>query len=183
MNERLYHLAKVVQKIPLFEGLGQDDVQSLLRVGVLKSYEAEEVIYSKGDPSDEMLVLLRGKLSVTAESGAELAELRPGTPIGEMGVFTGEPRSANIVAVQSSTGIVIGRDEISVLLGTHTDIHLAVSKNLVRILSQRLMDANELNEATSRMNRDLQKLVDKLERELLEAKAEPAATGGRREFF
>ena len=173
MSERIYHLYKVIQRIPLFEGLELYDIQCLLRVSELKNYETDEVIFAKGESSDEMLVLLRGKLSVTGESGEEFAQLRPGSPIGEMGVFTGEPRSANIVAVEPSSAVVLNRSAIQLLLATHADMHLKVLQNLVRILSQRLSEANDLNESHARINRDLWKRVDELERAVLEARALP----------
>jgi CRP-like cAMP-binding protein len=112
-----------------------------------------------------MLVLPGGKLSVTGESGEELAEIRPGKPIGEMGVFTGESRSANILAVEDSTVIVFQRQELGALLMTNRDMNLKVLQNLVGILSQRLVQANELNESQARMLRDLERQLDEEEEE------------------
>ena len=157
MNERQYHLIKVISKIPVFEGFGLEEIQRLLRVCSLKNLSAGQDVYVKGEASDEMLVLLRGKLSVTGESGEELAEIRPGKPIGEMGVFTGEPRSANIITVEDSTVIVFQRQELGALLMTNRDMNLKVLQNLVGILSQRLVQANELNESQARMLRDLER--------------------------
>lgn len=116
MNERQYHLVKVIGKIPVFEGFDLEEIQRLLRVCNLRNVTAGEDIYMKGEASDEMLVLLKGKLSVTSESGEELAAIRPGRPIGEMGVFTGQPRSANIVSVEDSTVIAFKRQELGALL-------------------------------------------------------------------
>jgi CRP-like cAMP-binding protein len=160
MNERQYHLIKVMSKIPVFEGFGLEEIQKLLKACSLQSLSAGQDIYLNGEESNEMLVLLRGKLSVTGESGEELAEIRPGKPIGEMGVFTGEPRSANILAVEDSTVIVFQRQELGALLMTNRDMNLKVLQNLVGILSQRLVQANELNESQARMLRDLERQLD-----------------------
>ena len=163
MNERQYHLVKVIGKIPVFEGFGLEEIQSLLRVCNLRNVSAGEDIYTKGEASDEMLVLLKGKLSVTSESGEELAAIRPGRPIGEMGVFTGQPRSANIVSVEDSTVIAFKRQELGALLMGNRDMNLKVLQNLVGILSQRLTEANELNESQSRMIRDLDRQLEEEE--------------------
>ena len=157
MNERQFYLVKVIQKIAVFEGFELTDIQRLLRICRMREFEAGEQVYTKGDESNEMLVLLRGKLSVTGDSGEELAEVRPGNPTGEMGVFTRQPRSANIVASERSTAIVLGRKELGVLLGTNEGMHVKVLQNLVAILSQRIEQGNELNESQARMIRDLNK--------------------------
>ncbi len=163
MNERQYHLVKVIGKIPVFDGFELEEIQRLLRICQLKSLQEGQDVYAKGEPSDEMLVLLKGKLSVTGDSGEELAEIRAGKPIGEMGVFTGQPRSANIVAVESCAVIALSRTELGIMLAANKGMQLKVLQNLVGILSQRLTEANELNDAQARMIRDLEKQVDELE--------------------
>ena len=110
MNERQYQLlVRVIRKIPLFLEFSLEEIQLLLRAGQVVQFKPDEQIYFYGAPSDEMLVLLRGKLAVLAESGEELARIGPGTPTGEMGLFTGQPRSATIVSLQASTAMVLGR--------------------------------------------------------------------------
>ena len=157
MNERQYQLIRVIRKIPLFGDFALEEIQLLMRAGRIEQFDADEQIYFYGDPSDEMLVLLRGRLAVLTESGEELARLGPGTPIGEMGLFTGEPRSATILSLESSTAMVLGRKEIGLLLATNREMQVKVLQNLVKVLSQRLAEANELNDTQARMIRDLEK--------------------------
>ena len=52
-----------------------------------------------------MLVLLQGKMLVTSAWGEELGDLGPGMLTGEMGVFTNQPRSANISSVDGSVAV------------------------------------------------------------------------------
>ncbi len=59
-----------------------------------------------------MLILVQGRLRATNESGATLGEVFPGSRTGEMGVFTGQARSANIVALEKSAGFVIRRGDL-----------------------------------------------------------------------
>ena len=157
MNERQYHLIRVVQKIAVFSGFEVTDLQQLLRAGELRQYDEGDEVYVKGAPSDDMLVLLKGKLSVRSESGDELAEVRPGMPIGEMGLFTGQPRSAGITAVDDSTTLVLGREDLTAILQSNRGLHVKILQNLIHILSGRLDAANTLNESHSRMIRDLER--------------------------
>lgn len=157
MNERQYQLVRVMTKIALFSHLDLGEIQALLKAGRIVQFGEGEQIYFFGDPSDEMLVLLKGRLSVRAESGEELAQIRPGMPTGEMGLFTGEPRSATIVAEQASTALVLARENIGLVLAANREMQIKVLQNLVQVLCQRLTEANELNDAQSRMIRDLEK--------------------------
>jgi CRP-like cAMP-binding protein len=54
-----------------------------------------------------MLILLSGQLSVLSEAGDVLAHIEPGATVGEMGVFTDAPRSANIVSTKPANAITI----------------------------------------------------------------------------
>lgn len=155
MNEKQYHLVKVIQKIEVFRGFDANDVQGLLRVCRFRSFSAGDVVYVRGEMSDEMLIVLRGKLRVVGESGEELALIVPGMPTGEMGLFTGLPRSADIVAATAATAIVLRRAEIGLVLSGNKDMNIKVLQNLIGILSGRLADANRLAESQARMLRDL----------------------------
>ncbi len=157
MNERQYQLVQVITKIPLFSNFSLEEVQLLLRAGKVVQFQPDEQIYYFGDPSDEMLVLLSGRLAVLAESGEELARIGPGTPTGEMGLFTGQPRSATIVSLQACTAMVLGRKEIGLLLATNREMQVKVLQNLVKVLSQRLTEANDLSDTQARMIRDLER--------------------------
>lgn len=164
MNEKKqYHLVKVIQKIEVFRGFDAQEVQRLLRVCHFTSFPGGTRIYRLGEASDEMLVLLRGKLLVVGESGDELAHILPGMPTGEMGLFTGQPRSANIDAVTDSTAIVLRRAEITLALANDKDMQIKVLQNLIRVLSARLTDANRLVESQARTLHDLLKRLEQYE--------------------
>lgn len=147
VNEKQYHLVKVIQKIEVFRRFGPTDVQRLLKVCHFRNIAAGEHIYTIGEKSDEMLIVLRGRLRVIGTSGDELAQILPGMPIGEMGLFTGQPRSADILALDDSTAIVLRADELRTLLSRAPDMHIKVLDNVIGILSQRLGDANRLADA------------------------------------
>jgi len=160
LNERQFFLAKVIQKIQVFSEFQLADIQRLLRVAELRDFDEGEDVYLRGEASDEMLVLLRGRLAVLGEGGEELAQIGPGKPTGEMGVFTGAPRSASIVASHDSTAITFDRSRLIELLEANRGMYVLVLRNLVGILCERLADANVLNESNSRMIRDLERQLD-----------------------
>lgn len=146
MDERQYQLVRVIQKLRLFKGLEAEAIKDLLQICRLKNYATAQKIYQAGDPSREMLILLTGKLNVISDAGEKLAEISSGSSVGEMGVFTGQVRSADIVAAEASTGIAISKIDLQKLLEKNRDMYLNILQNLVHVLSERLVDANRLND-------------------------------------
>lgn len=62
-------------------------------------------LFHQGDPSDALYLVVAGRLRVTideSDAGHRLRLMSPGSFIGEMGLFTGEPRSAAVVAEEDA---------------------------------------------------------------------------------
>lgn len=175
MNAQQYQMMQVLQKIPVFKGLDVKEALQLLKVCHPTAYKSGQVIYGIGEPSTEMLVLLKGRLNVTGRSGEVLATLAAGAATGEMGIFTGQPRSANIVAAEGSAGLAIRKAELAVLLGSNKDMHLRLLYNIVALLSSRLAAANRLNDELKRQHEP------KASAEETEEDEEPAEAEGEEE--
>jgi NTE family protein len=146
MNEKQFQVVRVIQKLRLFKGLEAEEVQRLLPICRFRDFETGEEIYAAGSQSREMLILLTGRINVVGATGELLAEIEPGHSVGEMGVFTGEPRSARIVSSEDSRGIAITKAELEKQLGVNIDLYIKILKNLVSIMCERLVDANRLND-------------------------------------
>jgi CRP-like cAMP-binding protein len=144
MNRRKYLIMRVVKRMPLFKGLEEKEATFLLRICRPVSYRQGEGIYSAGEPGDDMLILLDGKLRVASTAGDELAVIQMGGSIGEMGLFSGAPRSAHVIALEDSTGIVISKADLFRLLHNNKDMHLKILYNMVNLLSGRLAAADNL---------------------------------------
>ena len=143
-NEQL-RLTKIVKKIRLFHGLTLPEIESLLRICSYRSYEQGQRVYALSDSSDELLILLSGRLSIRSEAGDALANIEPGAPVGEMGVFTEQPRSASVIAMEAANGLRISKEHLFRILQTNKEMHFKILQNLLCLLSRRLAEANEVN--------------------------------------
>ncbi|MDP6779444.1 MAG: cyclic nucleotide-binding domain-containing protein [Candidatus Latescibacteria bacterium] len=143
MNQQQYRMAQIVEKIRVFHGLEIQEVQRLLQVCHPKSYKQDEQVYKVGGPSTDMLILLMGKLSVIGPSGEAVAEVRPGVSIGEMGMFTGQGRSATIVAAEPSGGVVVAKKSLDVLMNSYPNMKERIFGNVIQLLSERLAEMGE----------------------------------------
>ncbi|MBT3603191.1 MAG: hypothetical protein HN521_09010, partial [Candidatus Latescibacteria bacterium] len=61
----------------------------------------------------------------------------------EMGVFTGQPRSATVIATQQSVGFSMSKQDLQNTLKAHQDMHVKILQNVVTLLSERLGTADE----------------------------------------
>ena len=154
-------MIRVIRKIRLFRGLGVESKKKLLPFCRLVSYKEGENIYEIGDISREMLILLKGRLEVSDQSGEILATIQPGSSVGEMGVFTGQPRPAYVTARGEISGLIIEKNDLQKLMTIDTDINNKILYNLVAVLSERLVQANRLN---NRHTETIAKMDDQLVR-------------------
>ena len=138
-------LAKIVEKIRLFRDLALPEIESLLRICSYRNFEQGQRVYELGDDSEELLILLSGRLSVRSGAGDALAHIEPGAPVGEMGVFTDLPRSATVIAMESANALTIAKDELFRVLEANREMHFKILQNLLYVLSRRLVEANESN--------------------------------------
>ena len=143
MNQQQHALMKILQKIRVFQGLDPSGAERLLGICKSRIFEPDQGIYKAGELSTEMLVLIQGKLKVVSEAGQDLVEILPGASTGEMGVFTGHRRSANIVAVDKSAALAIQKDPLDSLLRADRDMRGTVLQNVVDLLSDRLAETDQ----------------------------------------
>lgn len=99
---------------------------------------AGQTLMRQGDPGDSMYLSVSGRLRayVRDEDGAErmVREMARGQVIGEMALYTGEPRSATVVAIRDSVLVRLGKDDFHQLLEASPRLSLAMTRQLIRRL-------------------------------------------------
>ena len=110
---------------------------------VRKSLKKCDVIFDISEKSDDLYLINAGMVQIESSEGMVLATLSKGEMLGEMASILGErERTARAVALKPAVIDVIGLRTMQRRLG-EADPVLRV---LVRNLTIRLADANELNE-------------------------------------
>ncbi len=98
---------------------------------------AGETLIVQGDPGDAAYLALSGRLRVyVSDDDGERAvrELARGAVIGEMSLFTGEPRSATVVAVRDSVLVRLAKPHFEALLLSHPQVSLTFTRQMIRRL-------------------------------------------------
>lgn len=117
-------------------GLHQEPyVDGLAAVGTVRSYPKNVVLIHEGDRTDQLFVVLSGRLKVylSDASGKEVVidTLRSNDCFGEM-ALEGEPRSASVMTLEPCRLSVIERDEFKRHLTTNPEIAYGLILLLIR---------------------------------------------------
>lgn len=131
------------KKIPMFNGLTMEQLNKMLRICSRKNYKNQEYIYRMDEESKNMFILLKGEISIIFNTGLELRSITPAGAVGEMGIFTGEKRSASVVAVNDCITLNFNKAELFKLFSKDTDLGIKILLNVIRDLSKKLRKDNE----------------------------------------
>jgi CRP-like cAMP-binding protein len=125
--------------IDLFAPLSLEEMTALANSSDSHIFAPGETIIRTGDKGTSMYVVHSGRVKVqrpTVEGhGAPqiIATLHEGDFFGEMGLFTGEPRAANVVAAEETEVLEISHDSMRRLFETNPDLMEATG----RIIAER----------------------------------------------
>src|SRR4026209_2570653 len=111
--------------VDIFAPLSADETTMLAQAAVRHVFAPGETVIRAGDPGSSMFVVLKGKVRVqVTENGRPrtVATLSEGDFFGEMALFTGEPRTANVVAVEETEVLEIGHGAMKKVFDTNPDL-------------------------------------------------------------
>jgi CRP-like cAMP-binding protein len=134
--------------VELVASLGPEARQALERRCVWRSWSPGAQIIDRETLTNDVYFIARGRVRVVdySSSGTReviFDELRAGGHFGELAAIDGEPRSANVVAVEPTETAMIPGAAFVALLFDHPEIGLAVMRRLSEMVRQsttRIMD-------------------------------------------
>lgn len=125
-------------RVKIFEALPDEDYRRVEAMIRWKSYQRNHEIVSYGEKSTDVYFIGRGHVRSTMFSvlGREVTfrDLFDGDMFGELSAIDGLPRSASVVAVESSDiGLMSGK-EFAEVVHRYPEVAEAVMRKLVRII-------------------------------------------------
>lgn len=132
-----------ISNVPIFAPLSDEETTKLAKASKIRVFAPNEAIVRKGQQGDSMFVVHRGSVKIQiTENGfpKTINTLYEGDIFGEMGLFTGEPRSADVVSNQETEVLEINNTAIKPLFEDNPGLVEVLSKTIAErraLLAQR----------------------------------------------
>lgn len=143
VRDRLRHNRLAALLPPLFGPLDDGTLDDIERHLTWVRLQRGEALLHEGDLSDDVYVLVSGRLLAVREGAAGpptiVGDVRPGEIIGEMAFLAGEPRAASLYAARDGDLIRFSRPAFTYI----TETYPRVMRAITHLLIQRLRRSNQ----------------------------------------
>jgi CRP-like cAMP-binding protein len=133
----------LLQRVPAFAELSEDELGRVAEVTVPRRFESGEAVFREGDDSSTCYIVRSGRARAIRQHAdgrsITLANFGPGDIFGELAMFDDEKRSATVEAIDETEVIAILAADMRRLLHQHPDIAV----KLISALGSRLRETNE----------------------------------------
>ncbi|MDH3473140.1 MAG: Crp/Fnr family transcriptional regulator [Rhodospirillales bacterium] len=140
--------AAILSRNRLLGQLQPHEMDELLALASVERFEAQDVVFNKGDRGDRLYAILKGRVGINTVSrdGKEifLNILDAGEVFGEIALLDGKERTAGAVAMESTELLKIGRSEFLPFLERHPRLCI----RLMAVLCERLRWTSDIIEDT-----------------------------------
>jgi small-conductance mechanosensitive channel/CRP-like cAMP-binding protein len=122
--------------LDVFEPLSDEETMHLVTSSAHRVFAPGEIIIRANEKGDSMFVIHRGSVRIQiADNGTmrTVAKLSEGEFFGEMALFTGEPRTATVVAAEETEVLEIGHESLKKLF----DDNPYLVQDLSKIIAER----------------------------------------------
>jgi len=158
----------MIKNIPIFADLKDDILEKIYNLLQKRNYKRNNMILMEEDFGDTLFILNKGSVKITrlSDDGREviLSILGEGDFFGEMSIFDGESRSANVVALEDSEVYILKRGDFIDLLEKHPKIAIALLQELATRLrkSDQQIEGLSLSDAENRIGMTISRLAEEL---------------------
>ncbi len=142
----------LLHRTPLFAALCPAELDELLAFTAERRFPRDSSVFQRGEAGGSLLVLVQGRLRIGAVSaeGKEVTidMIEPGGVVGELALLDGKPRSADVMAMEDSTVVVVERRDFLPFLSRNPDLLM----RLLALLCERLRRTNLALEEVALLN-------------------------------
>jgi CRP/FNR family transcriptional regulator, cyclic AMP receptor protein len=136
----------VLRTIPIFEGLGFNDLKKIELIVHQRTFMPNEIIFYERQPGAGMYIIKRGLIKLTKtvnEERVKIGELKDGEFFGEMALLDEYPRSAEATAVEKTEALGIFRPDLFDLIESNPKLGYKILLRLSKRLASRLRETTE----------------------------------------
>ena len=135
-----HELRDKLRALPILAGLDDRSLNALIANLQWLGIPGGEHLFRQGDHDTSMYIVLSGRLGVYLrdEEGNEVLarQMSGGETVGELGLLSGDPRSATVIALRDSELVRLSKDTFDLLVEEHPKTLRFITDLLVRRLQQ-----------------------------------------------
>ncbi len=134
MSDDKQRIRTTLDEAFLFETVGPDAKESLVDMATLRHFEPGDVLVRQGDDGDCFYYIHEGMVQVKATKDGQtavLANLGPGAVVGEIALLTGEPRTADVTAMEPTEAIHFPEEALTETLDDYPKVKELLARVLV----------------------------------------------------
>jgi CRP-like cAMP-binding protein len=137
-DEILLKRIEFLREVPLFSGLGEEDLKILARDFYSRKYRKKQIIFHQGDDSRVLYVVMKGKVRVFSVSPAgsetSIRIFSTHEMFGEFAAIDGEPRSTTALAVEACTLLEMDQSKFMQCFREMPELAMGLIRQLVEKL-------------------------------------------------
>lgn len=134
------HIVASLRDARLFRVLPPEELDLIARSAKVVTYDADATVFFRGDPPDQVFLILKGRVAVESMSSQgktiAITSIGKGEVFGEMAVLDGRDRSADIRTLEPTMMLSISNMKFHALLRESSAFSQEVIQDLVRRLRQ-----------------------------------------------
>lgn len=168
-------LVNDLRSLPLFKDISEERLTQLVAAFRPVTHKAGTVLFRPGDTATHFELLVKGEVRLeeeptSTEVPAVRFDLRPVTPLGELGALTGLPRSTTATATTDVELLSITVGDLLGFFDANGDIGLAFYKNLLAVVTDKIRrDRSRIEDMRTNIVRT-QKAMKNMRQIVLDAK-------------
>lgn len=147
-TESVNEIFERLSEVSLFAPLTDEETHQIAEMVEAKIFTSGEKIVRRGQEGNSMFVIHRGSVKVQINEDGRIKVLRTlneGEFFGEMGLFTGEPRTATVVAQEETEVLEIKQTCLKPILEANPEL----VERFVDIIEERRANLTEVNSQKS----------------------------------
>ena len=136
-------LQTILQKLFIFRDCRAAHIREVLKICSSRAFTKGESLCKHGEKSEEMFIVLSGRVQIDAADGSPLLSETAVTIIGEAGMLTGERRLATVTAQTDVKTLAIGRSTLMPKFGEDPVLASLIYRNVLFMERSKLIASNQ----------------------------------------
>lgn len=138
----------ILRRTDLLRSVSALDLEAVIAVSRLRAFRRGQVVFTRGDPGDTLIVVISGRVKVVVRSadGGELTLtiIQPGGVLGELSIADGGPRSADAETLETCQLLLVPRETIQDICARVPSAAQALTNSIAAILRRLTEAASDL---------------------------------------